>query len=80
MKNKLGDLNNHLFAQLERLADEGMSDEQLEHEVKRAESIVSVSDSIAGNANLQLKAAKLYADYGNVVLPHLPAIGGEQSE
>ena len=29
MRNTLGDLNNHLFAQLERLTDEGISDEQL---------------------------------------------------
>lgn len=75
MKNKLGDLNNHLFAQLERLSDEEMSLEQIEQEVKRTEAIVSVADQIVGNAELQLKAAKLFADHGQAVLPMLPKIG-----
>lgn len=75
MKNKLSDLNNHLFAQLERLADEDMDAEKLEAEVKRAEAMVSVADRITGNAEMQLRAAKLFAEYGPQVLPHLPAIG-----
>lgn len=75
MKNKLGDLNNHLFAQLERLSDEEMSLEQIEQEVKRTEAIVSVADQIVGNAELQLKAAKLFADHGQTVLPMLPKVG-----
>lgn len=78
MKNKLGDLNNHLFAQLERLADESMTPEQLETEVKRAEAIVAVADKITGNADLQLRAAKLYAEHRDAVLPMLPQIGGEK--
>lgn len=75
MKNKLGDLNNHLFAQLERISDEGMSPEQIEHEVKRSDAIVSVSEQIVKNADLQLKAAKLFADHGEAIKPMLPQIG-----
>lgn len=75
MKNKLGDLNNHLFAQLERMAVEDMTAEQIEQEAKRAEAIVSVSDQIVKNAELQLKAAKLFADHGAGVVPYLPQIG-----
>ena len=77
MKNKLSDLNNHLFAQLERLSNESLSAEQLEIEVKRADAMVSVADQITGNADLQLKAAKLYAEHGANVLPMLPQIGGK---
>lgn len=75
MKNKLSDLNNHLFAQLERLAVEDLTAEQIDAEVKRAEAIVSIADQITGNAELQLKAAKLFADHGAQILPMLPKIG-----
>ncbi|WP_375175534.1 hypothetical protein [Pseudooceanicola sp.] len=75
MKNKLGDLDNHLFAALERLGDESMTPEQIEAEAKRAEAVVAVSDQIIGNAGLKLKAAKLFADHGEKIVPHLPQIG-----
>ena len=75
MKNKLTDLNDHLFAQLERLADEGLSSEEIEREVKRATAIVEVSDQVLHIADTGLKAAKLYAEHGEAVLPHLPQIG-----
>lgn len=76
MKNKLADLNNHLFAQLERLGDESLSAEQVDQEVKRAGAIVSVAGHITDLANLQLQAARLYADHGAHILPMLPKVGG----
>jgi len=78
MKNKLTDLNDHLFAQLERLSEEDLSAEQIATEAKRAEAIVSIADQITGSADLQLKAAKLFAEYGNNILPMLPQIGSKQ--
>lgn len=80
MKNKLVDLNNHLFAQLERLSDEDMTTEELEKEVARAQAVVSVSDRIVNNADLQLKAAKLYAEHGAYIEKRLPLIGGKSDE
>lgn len=77
MKNKLTDLNNHLFAQLERLADEDLSPEDVEREVKRADAIVEVSDQVLRIADTGLKAAKLFAEHGEAVLPHLPQIGSK---
>lgn len=75
MKNRLTDLNDHLFAQLERLSDENLSAERLEAEVKRADAIVAVSDQITGIADQALKAAKLYGDHGDKILPMLPQVG-----
>lgn len=75
-KNKISDLNDHLFAQLERLSEEDLGAEKIESEVKRTEAIVSVADQISRNADLQLKAAKLYAEHGSGVLQMLPQIGG----
>ncbi|MBB5714750.1 hypothetical protein [Sphingomonas aerophila] len=74
MKNKLSDLNDHLFAQIERLGDEELTDEQIEKEAKRAEAIVSVADQIVKNADLQLKAATLLAGHGYHFAPHLANI------
>ncbi len=75
MNNKLSDLNNHLFAQLERLGEEDMTPEAIEAEATRAEAIVKLSDQITGTARLGLQAAKLYAEHGKAVLPMLPQIG-----
>ncbi|RYH04099.1 hypothetical protein EU805_01635 [Salipiger sp. IMCC34102] len=78
-KNKLTDLNDHLFAQMERLSDESLTPDQIDAEVKRAAAMVGVADQISGNAELQLKAAKLFADHGSSVLPMLPQIGGTKA-
>jgi|TARA_R100001369_G_scaffold75766_1_gene104773 hypothetical protein len=75
MGNSIQDLNDHLFAQMERLSNKDMSIEQIDQEVKRAGALVAVADQITGNAELQLKAAKLFADHGQKVLDHLPQIG-----
>ncbi|WP_339760753.1 hypothetical protein [uncultured Hoeflea sp.] len=78
MKNRLSDLNNHLFAQIERLSDEDLSAEKIEQEAKRGEAIVSVADHIIRNAALQIQAAKLVADYGSDPAPYLPQIEGRK--
>ena len=36
MKNTLGDLNNHLFAQLEKLSDDDLSGDELDTEIRRS--------------------------------------------
>ncbi|WP_299009976.1 hypothetical protein [uncultured Caulobacter sp.] len=76
MKNKIIDMNNHLFAQLERLSDEDLTSEQIEREIKRTEAIVDVAKQIVSAADLTLKAASLVAEYGEIVRPSLPMIGG----
>ncbi|WP_372993803.1 hypothetical protein [Sulfitobacter sp.] len=74
MSNSLADLNAHLFAQLDRLDDETLTSDQINDEVKRAGALIGIADSISKNAEIGLKAAKLYAEHGNTVLPHLPQI------
>ena len=74
MKNRLIDLNNHLFSQLERLTEEGISAEQIEQEAKRADAIVAVSEQIIRNADLSLKAVLLVATHGDRFASALPMI------
>lgn len=74
MKNKLTDLNDHLFMMLERLNDEDIDAEKIEQEAKRADAIVDVADMIIRNADLQLKAATLLAGHGYHFEPHLKQI------
>lgn len=74
-RNRMSDLNDHLFAALERLGDEDLTAEEIAAEAKRAEAIVAVADQITENAKMQLTAAKLYAEHRELVLPHLPMIG-----
>lgn len=62
-RNKLVDLNNHLFEQLERLNDEDLTSEELDKEIKRTKAITTIGKVIVQNANLALKAAKYKADY-----------------
>lgn len=75
MSNNMTSLNNHLFAQLDRLANAELTADQIDQEVKRADAIVSLADQVSRNADLQLKAAKLFAEHGKAVLPLLPQIG-----
>lgn len=56
MKNKLIDLNNHLFEQLERLNDDGLKGDDLDRESKRTQAIVACASQIISNAALALKA------------------------
>ena len=64
MKNKLSDLNNHLFAQLERLGDEDLTGDKLSEELDRAKAVTGVATQIVNNASLVLKAAELKIEYG----------------
>lgn len=79
MKNKLSDLNNHLFAQLERLGDESLTPEQVEQESKRGQAIVAIADQIVSMASLQVQAAKIMYEAGQDPASYLPQIENKAS-
>ena len=59
LRNTLGDLNNHLFAQLERLSDEDIKGEKLREEINRAEAVSTIAQQIISNGALALKAKQI---------------------
>lgn len=64
MRNKLKDLNDHLFAELERLSDEELTEDELNKEISRADAIANVAEKIISNADTVLKAVKMQNEYG----------------
>ena len=58
MKNTLADLNNHLFAEMERLGDEDLKGDELMKEIERARAVSNVSTKIIENASLVLQAER----------------------
>lgn len=64
MKNTLGDLNNHLFAQLEKINDDDLSGEDLDAEIKRTEAMAKISEQIIKTGELQFKAMQHMDEYG----------------
>ena len=63
-KNKLSDLNNHLFEELERLNDDELKGEELQEERERAKAMANIAQTIINNGELALKAVKHYDEYG----------------
>ena len=75
MKNKLINLNDHLFEELERLNNEELKGDELEEERKRAKSIANIAQTIINNGELALKAVKHYDEYGKEKIPDILQIG-----
>lgn len=56
----LGDLQNFLFGQLERLDNPDLTQEELESEIKRSEAMTDIAEKVIENANTVLNAQKFY--------------------
>lgn len=81
MKNKLLDLNNHLFEQLERLNDDELTDEQLTKEIQRAKAMSTIATNIINNANVALEVQKYYGEYGSrVEIPEMLGIENKEKK
>ena len=55
-KNRLTDLNDHLFVAVERLSDDDLKGDALKEEIERAKAISSVALNIINNGKLLLDA------------------------
>jgi hypothetical protein len=64
MKNKLIDLNNHLFAQIERLTDENATPEIIKQEIARSSALASLSANVIANAKIVLDAHVAAKEWG----------------
>lgn len=58
-RNKISDLNNHLFSQLEKLNDDDLNGDQLTTEVQRAKAMSSLASQIINSTKLTLDAIKM---------------------
>lgn len=59
MRNTLGDLSLHLFAQLEKLSSDDLKGEKLKEEVVRTKAISLLAKQIIDNGTLVLEAKKV---------------------
>jgi hypothetical protein len=58
-RNKISDLNNHLFSQLEKLNDDNLTGNELTMECKRAKAMSSIATQILNSTRLTLEAMKM---------------------
>lgn len=75
MKNTLSDLNNHMFAQIDRLADEDLDEVGLEREIKRTQAMEKIARSIIDNGSLALEAKRFVDDYRTGDAVAIPLLG-----
>ncbi len=72
MKNKLSDLNDHLFEQLERLNDNELSGDALKTEIARSKSMTEIAEQIIDNAKTTVAGMKVANDLGLPIEKELP--------
>ena len=63
--NTLMDLNTKLFEQMDKLSKEDVSQEELDKEINRTETMIKLATVIISNGELALKAAKFKDDMLN---------------
>ena len=71
MKTRLADLNEHLFAQLERLSDDDLKGEALADEISRANAVTTIAREIINSGSLVLKARLAIADATGGKVPRM---------
>jgi hypothetical protein len=66
MKNKIQDLRNHLFEQMERLNNPELKPEELQAEINRANAMSDLGKVIVDSAKTQVMAMKLIGNKGEL--------------
>ena len=80
MKNKLLDLNDHLFMQLERVSDESLSSEKMEKEINRSKAVSSLASQIISGAKLALQAQSQVQEFLIKNPPKMLGVDGYEEE
>ena len=57
-RNKLSDLRDHMFAALERLDDEELTNEQIKNEIEKSKSIAMIGSVIINSAKVEIDYLK----------------------
>ena len=73
--NNLNDLNEILFSQIRKLENNDLTDEQLDREIRKSESITKTATVILKNAELALDAQKQFDEYGTGRTVDIPLLG-----
>ncbi len=63
-KTTLTDLNNILFESIERLNDDDLTGEDLERELKRADGMTKIAQTIIVNGELAFRSMKFFDERG----------------
>lgn len=77
-KNTILDLNDILFAQIEKLSDDDLRGQDLNEEVNRSRAMAAISKNIISNANLAFNVVKHRENFGDEEIPSL-LVGNDPS-
>lgn len=61
--NSLADLNEYLFATLDAITNDDLTDEQLEREIHKAQAVTKISETVIRNGELALKTMQMMNEY-----------------
>lgn len=74
-KNKVEDLKNHLFAQLERLNDESISPEDMKAEIEKAKAMEGISKQVIDIERINIEKTRIVINaYESGIISQSPKI------
>ncbi len=80
MTAKLTDINNILFEQIQKINNDDLSDEELDKQIKKSETINRLTENIIRNGELTVKVVSMAAEYGFVPGNRIPKMLGVVDE